>query len=43
MKALRLNKPEEFGRVAVLMGGTAAERAVSLRSGAAVYQALKNK
>ncbi|MGZ5008097.1 MAG: D-alanine--D-alanine ligase, partial [Methylobacter sp.] len=43
MKALRLNKPEEFGRVAVLMGGTAAERAVSLRSGAAVYEALKNK
>lgn len=36
-------KPEEFGRVAVLMGGTAAERAVSLRSGAAVYEALKRK
>ncbi|MDO9105659.1 MAG: D-alanine--D-alanine ligase [Methylovulum sp.] len=34
--------PQHFGRVAVLMGGTAAERAVSLRSGAAVYQALKN-
>lgn len=36
-------KPEQFGRVAVLMGGTAAERPVSLRSGAAVYEALKRK
>lgn len=33
----------KFGRVAVLMGGSAAERAVSLRSGAAVYDALKRK
>lgn len=30
----------EFGKVAVLMGGTAAEREVSLRSGQAVTQAL---
>jgi D-alanine-D-alanine ligase len=37
------NNPEQFGRVAVLMGGTAAERPVSLRSGAAVYEALKRK
>ena len=36
-------KPEKFGRVAVMMGGSAAERAVSLRSGAAVYDALKMK
>ncbi len=36
-------KPERFGRVAVLMGGSAAERAVSLRSGAAVYDALIRK
>jgi len=36
-------KPEKFGRVAVLMGGSAAERPVSLRSGAAVYEALKHK
>lgn len=36
-------KPEQFGRVAVLMGGSAAERAVSLRSGAAVYDALIRK
>ena len=38
-----INKPEEFGKVAVLMGGSAAERPVSLRSGAAVYAALKNR
>lgn len=38
-----VKKPEEFGRVAVLMGGSAAERAVSLRSGAAVYAALKHQ
>jgi D-alanine-D-alanine ligase len=43
MKALALNSPEQFGRVAVMMGGSAAEREVSLRSGAAVYEALKNK
>ena len=30
-----------YGRVAVLLGGTAAERAISLRSGAAVLQALQ--
>ncbi len=38
-----IEKPEQFGRVAVVMGGTAAERDVSLRSGAAVYQALKKQ
>ncbi|MDO9269672.1 MAG: D-alanine--D-alanine ligase [Methylobacter sp.] len=43
MKALALSKPEQFGRVAVMMGGSAAEREVSLRSGAAVYEALKRK
>ncbi|TAK60329.1 D-alanine--D-alanine ligase [Methylobacter sp.] len=43
MKSLALNQPEQFGRVAVMMGGSAAEREVSLRSGAAVYEALKNK
>ncbi|WP_221799217.1 D-alanine--D-alanine ligase [Oceanobacter mangrovi] len=32
-----------FGRVAVLMGGTSAERAVSLRSGAAVLAALQSR
>lgn len=38
-----VQNPEKFGRVAVLMGGSAAERPVSLRSGAAVYEALKRK
>jgi D-alanine-D-alanine ligase len=38
-----ISKPEEFGCVAVLMGGSAAERDVSLKSGAAVFEALKNK
>lgn len=32
----------QFGRVAVLFGGTAAEREVSLKSGAAVLQALQD-
>ena len=40
MKALKLKDPAAFGKVAVLMGGTAAERIISLRSGEAVYQAL---
>jgi D-alanine-D-alanine ligase len=38
-----ITKPEEFGRVAVLMGGSAAERKVSLDSGAAVFAALQRK
>jgi D-alanine-D-alanine ligase len=38
-----ITKPEEFGRVAVLMGGSAAERKVSLNSGAAVFAALQRK
>lgn len=39
-----VQKPEDFGRVAVLMGGTAAEREVSLKSGQAVFEALlRNK
>jgi len=43
LKEERVKKPEVFGRVAVLMGGSAAERPVSLRSGAAVYEALLRK
>jgi D-alanine-D-alanine ligase len=43
MKLLQVNKAEDFGRVAVLMGGNAAERDVSLNSGMAVYNALKRK
>ena len=35
--------PREFGKVAVLMGGRSAERAVSLNSGARVLAALKSK
>lgn len=38
-----ITKPEEFGRVAVLMGGSAAERKISLKSGAAVFAALQRK
>lgn len=43
MKPIRIKDPKEFGRVAVLMGGAAAEREVSLKSGAAVYEALRRK
>lgn len=32
--------PEQFGRVAVLMGGVSAERDISLKSGKAVFDAL---
>jgi D-alanine-D-alanine ligase len=39
----RVNNAKDFGRVAVLMGGTAAEREVSLKSGKAVLQALISK
>lgn len=38
-----MHKPEQFGRVAVVMGGSAAERPVSLISGAAVHAALVRK
>lgn len=37
----RHSDPAVFGRVAVLMGGTAAEREISLKSGAAVLAALR--
>lgn len=39
----RLSDPAVFGRVAVLMGGDAAERPVSLNSGAAVLAALQRQ
>ena len=42
MKSVLLKDAKDFGRVAVLMGGTAAEREISLNSGNAVYQALLN-
>ena len=35
--------PEAFGKVAVLLGGRSAERAVSLRSGAMVLNALRSR
>ncbi len=35
--------PAQFGKVALLMGGLSAEREVSLRSGAAVLQALQSR
>lgn len=41
MKPLRVKQAKDFGKVAVLMGGTAAEREISLRSGQAVFQALQ--
>lgn len=40
MKSLQITNPLDFGKVAVLMGGTAAEREISLKSGKAVYKAL---
>ena len=36
----RISDASEFGRVAVLMGGTSSEREVSLNSGANVLEAL---
>lgn len=43
MPARSASNPREFGRVAVVMGGTAAEREVSLTSGRAVLAALVRK
>ena len=39
--ALRNGDPKQFGRVAVLLGGTSSERAVSLDSGRNVLEALR--
>lgn len=41
MNGRTVRDARDFGRVAVLMGGWAAEREISLRSGAAVLQALQ--
>ena len=41
LPALRNSDPNAFGRVAVLMGGTSAEREVSLDSGRNVLEALR--
>jgi D-alanine-D-alanine ligase len=40
---VRIDDPADFGRVAVLMGGTSAEREISLMSGAAVLAALQQR
>jgi D-alanine-D-alanine ligase len=37
------DKPEAFGKVAVLLGGRSAERAISLKSGEAVLRALQQR
>lgn len=41
LNELRVKDPGEFGKVAVVMGGVAAEREISLNSGQAVFSALK--
>jgi len=39
----KISHPQEFGRVAVLMGGASAEREISIKSGMAVLQALQHR
>ncbi len=39
----RVTDPAEFGKVAVLMGGWSAERTISLKTGAAVLEALRRR
>jgi D-alanine-D-alanine ligase len=39
----KVNDPARFGRVAVVMGGAAAEREISLKSGHAVLAALRSR
>ncbi|HEY8508967.1 MAG TPA: hypothetical protein VIL32_11460, partial [Steroidobacteraceae bacterium] len=41
--ARRVENPSEFGRVAVLFGGSSSEREISLLTGNAVLAALKRK
>ncbi len=43
MKPCRVTNPAEFGRVGVLMGGAAAEREISIKSGQPVLAALQRK
>jgi len=43
VKPPRISDPAQFGRVAVLMGGTSSERDVSLNSGGNVLEALRRK
>lgn len=39
----KIESPADFGKVAVIMGGSAAEREISIKSGTAVLQALQRK
>jgi len=39
----RVTDPRDFGRVAVLMGGTSSEREVSLNSGGNCLEALRRR
>ncbi len=41
--ARSIKTPQEFGRVAVILGGTSTEREVSLKTGAAVLAALQRR
>lgn len=43
MKPVRITSADAFGKVAVLMGGSAAEREISLKSGGEVFKALKGQ
>ena len=43
MKPLKIQQAEIFGKVAVLMGGASAEREISIKSGMAVFESLKNQ
>lgn len=43
MKKCRISNPEDFGKVAVLMGGISAEREISIKSGTAVVEALQRR
>jgi len=43
MSPIKIKDPRQFGRVAVLMGGIAAEKEISINSGMAVFNALKRQ
>jgi len=43
VKAITVQQVEKFGKVAVLMGGSSAERDVSIKSGNAVFESLKKQ
>lgn len=43
MKPLNIQQAGVFGKVAVVMGGTSAERDISIKSGMAVFESLKSQ